>query len=132
MLPAVRVDGVWRCWRRALGRPGTFWCMADRPTGKVTFLFTDVEGSTRLWEEQPDEMAAALARHDEILTTAIEGHGGYVFTTAGDSFSAAFQSALAAVLAALGIQQAMQAREEPGTWIASPHWLAHRRLRGAG
>ena len=88
--------------------------MAERPTGKVTFLFTDVEGSTRLWEEQPDEMAAALARHDEILTKAIEGHGGYVFTTAGDSFSAAFQSALAAVLAALGIQQAMQAREERG------------------
>ena len=50
--------------------------MAERPTGTVMFLFTDVEGSTRLWEEHPAEMRAALERHDVILRSAIEGHGG--------------------------------------------------------
>ncbi len=53
--------------------------MAERdalPTGTVTFLFTDLEGSTRLWEEHPDAMRPALARHDEIVRSAIESHGG--------------------------------------------------------
>ena len=50
--------------------------MADLPTGTVTFLFTDLEDSTRLWEEYPDAMKAALARHDEILRGAIAAHGG--------------------------------------------------------
>ena len=88
--------------------------MADRPTGTVTFLFTDVEGSTRLWEEQPDAMKAALASHDEVLRSAIEDHGGYVFSTAGDAFSAAFQTAYGAVLAALDIQRAMQGEGSDG------------------
>ena len=57
---------------------------ADRPVGTVTFLFTDVEGSTRLWEESPEAMRLALAAHDGILRTVIEEHGGYVFSTAGD------------------------------------------------
>jgi class 3 adenylate cyclase len=52
--------------------------MEQRPTGTVTFLFTDVERSTRLWELNPVEMQAALERHDAILRSAIEGHGGYV------------------------------------------------------
>ena len=46
------------------------------PTGTVTFLFTDIEGSTRLWERDASAMQTALARHDEILRGAIEGHGG--------------------------------------------------------
>ena len=60
------------------------------PSGTVTFLFTDVEGSTRLWEGHRAAMEASLARHDELLRSSIEAHGGYVFSTAGDAFSAAF------------------------------------------
>ena len=53
------------------------------PSGTVTFLFTDIEGSTRLWESAPEAMRAALARHDAILRSTIEGHGGYVFAGGG-------------------------------------------------
>jgi class 3 adenylate cyclase len=56
------------------------------PSGTVTLLFTDIQGSTRLWEAEPEQMAAALRRHDEILRAAIEGTGGYVFKTVGDAF----------------------------------------------
>ena len=52
---------------------------AAAPSGVVTFLFTDVEGSTRRWEADADGMRAALAAHDEVLRTAIEAHGGYLF-----------------------------------------------------
>ena len=64
--------------------------MVPRPTGTVTFLFTDIEGSTRLWEADPDAMRPALQLHDELLRAAIAAHGGYVFSTGGDSFAAAF------------------------------------------
>ncbi len=57
--------------------PGTL------PSGTVTFLFTDVEGSTKLWAADQDAMSASLLVHDAILQAAIEGNGGYVFTTAG-------------------------------------------------
>ena len=70
----------------------------------MTFLFTDVEGSTRLWEEDPAAMKRALARHDEIIRATIEKHDGYVFTTAGDAFSAAFTAPRAAAEAALEAQ----------------------------
>jgi predicted ATPase/class 3 adenylate cyclase len=60
------------------------------PSGTVTFLFTDIEGSTSMWESAPDAMRTALARHDEIVRAAIEAHGGHVFATGGDGFSAAF------------------------------------------
>jgi class 3 adenylate cyclase len=52
--------------------------VAEMPSGTVTFLFTDIEGSTRLWEEHPEAMREALARHDEILRAAILEHGGHV------------------------------------------------------
>jgi class 3 adenylate cyclase len=67
--------------------------MSDRPSGTVTFLFTDIEGSTRLWEERPDEMRTALAEHDALVRAAIESHGGYVFSTGGDGFASAFSRA---------------------------------------
>ena len=51
--------------------------MAELPSGTVTFLFTDIEGSTRLWQQEPEAMRPALARHDEILRAAIEAHDGY-------------------------------------------------------
>jgi len=55
--------------------------MAELPTGTVTFLFTDLAGSTRLWEEHPEAMRDALARHDEIVRSAIESRGGQIVKT---------------------------------------------------
>jgi class 3 adenylate cyclase len=75
--------------------------MAELPTGTVTFLFTDLEGSTRLWEEHPDAMRDALARHDAILHEAIGSRRGLVFSEMGDGMAAAFASAGDAVAAAL-------------------------------
>jgi predicted ATPase/class 3 adenylate cyclase len=77
------------------------------PTGTVTLLFTDVEGSTRLWEAEPGQMAVALRRHDEILRAAIATARGYVFKTVGDAFCAAFWTAQAALDAALAAQRAL-------------------------
>ena len=82
--------------------------METLPSGTVTFLFTDIEGSTKLAQEHPDEMPALLARHHEILNRAIEVHKGYVFQIVGDSFSAAFHSASDALTAALEAQRALQ------------------------
>src|SRR5205814_1777715 len=78
------------------------------PTGTVTFLFTDIEGSTKLWEEQPDTMRLALARHDALLRAAIETNGGNVFKTIGDAFCAAFPTAPQALEAALSAQKSLQ------------------------
>ena len=64
--------------------------MAAPPSGTVTFLFTDIEGSTRLWEEHPEAMHEALARHDAIVRDAVEQHDGYVVKTTGDGIHAAF------------------------------------------
>jgi predicted ATPase/class 3 adenylate cyclase len=83
--------------------------MPDLPTGTVTFLFTDIEGSTRLWEQHPEAMRAALARHDLLLREAIEAHDGHVFKTMGDQFCAAFAAAPEALTAALVAQRALQA-----------------------
>jgi predicted ATPase/class 3 adenylate cyclase len=83
------------------------------PSGTVTLLFTDIEGSTRLWEAEPDSMAAALRRHDRIVTSAIEQAGGYVFKTVGDAFCAAFWTAPAALTAALSAQHALGAQDWP-------------------
>jgi predicted ATPase/class 3 adenylate cyclase len=74
------------------------------PSGTVTFLFTDVEGSTRLWEAAPDAMRQALTRHDDILRDAIGNHGGSVFATGGDGFGAAFSRAGDALAAAVAAQ----------------------------
>lgn len=81
------------------------------PTGTVTFFFSDIEGSTRLWEAHPTDMRAALRRHDEILRTSIEDHEGYVFSLAGDSFVAAFHHVPDALAAASAIQTAIE--QEP-------------------
>ena len=81
--------------------------MIPLPSGTVTFLFTDIEGSTRRWEEHPQVMQAAVARHDALLRRAIEAHGGAVFKTVGDAFCAAFSTAAGALLAALDAQRAL-------------------------
>src|SRR6478609_10008446 len=75
--------------------------MAAAPSGVVTFLFTDVEGSTRRWEADADEMRAALAAHDAVLRNAIETHGGFLFSHTGDGVVAAFASPRSAVDAAV-------------------------------
>ena len=64
-----------------------------RPAGTITFLFTDIEGSTRLWDQHPEAMRSALARHDALLKKAIESHNGTIFKTMGDAFCAAFSTA---------------------------------------
>jgi class 3 adenylate cyclase len=89
------------------------------PSGSVTFLFTDIEGSTRLWESAPDAMRAALASHDSIVREAIETHGGYVFATGGDGFSAAFARA----------GDALNATAEAQAGLAAQQWPAAAALR---
>jgi class 3 adenylate cyclase len=92
--------------------------MAVLPTGTVTFLFTDIEGSTRLWERDASAMKSALARHDEILRSAIEERDGHVFKTVGDAFCAAFSSAPEALGAAISAQRALHDEEwEEGAMI---------------
>ena len=85
-----------------------------RPTGTVTFLFTDIEGSTRMWQESPDVMSAALVRHDEIVRAAIESARGYVFSTGGDGFAAAFWIPAEAVAAATSAQARLAGEVWPG------------------
>jgi class 3 adenylate cyclase/tetratricopeptide (TPR) repeat protein len=81
------------------------------PSGTITFLFTDIEGSTQLWEQYPEAMREALARHDALLQEAIAARGGRVFKKMGDALCAAFTNAPAAVSAALAAQLAVH--EEP-------------------
>ncbi len=87
--------------------------MSSLPTGTVTLLFTDIEGSTRLWEQEPAAMAAALERHDDLLRSTIESWGGYVFKTVGDAFCAAFAAARDAVAAAGATQRALHTEAWP-------------------
>lgn len=81
------------------------------PSGTVTFLFTDIEGSTALWDRQPKAMRAALERHDAILREAIAAAGGHVFKTVGDAFCAAFATAQGALEGALAAQRAILAED---------------------
>jgi predicted ATPase/class 3 adenylate cyclase len=85
--------------------------MADLPTGTVTFLFTDIEGSTIRWEQHPEAMRTVLARHDTLLRQVITAHGGYVFKTMGDAVYATFAAAADAVSAALVAQRAVAAEQ---------------------
>ncbi|HEX2224765.1 MAG TPA: AAA family ATPase [Thermoanaerobaculia bacterium] len=83
--------------------------MADLPSGTVTFLFTDIEGSTALWERDRDAMAAAVARQIALLDAAIQAHGGIHFKTVGDAVQAAFPTAPEAIAAALDAQRSLLA-----------------------
>jgi len=85
----------------------------ELPSGTVTFLFTDLEGSTRLWEANREAMAAAAALHDELLEESIRRNGGVVFSNMGDGMAAAFGAARGAVAAAVDAQLAL-AREPWG------------------
>ena len=87
-----------------------------QPRGNVTFLFTDIERSSQLWEMHPQTMGRALAQHDDLMRAALSGHHGYVFKTVGDAFCVAFSSALDAVRAAIAAQRELAAAawEETG------------------
>jgi class 3 adenylate cyclase len=87
---------------------------APDPSGVVTFLFTDIEGSTRRWEADADAMRAALVAHDDVLRTAIEKHEGFLFSHTGDGVVAAFSSPSCAVEAAVAAQQALELRVRMG------------------
>src|SRR6266508_3446983 len=82
--------------------------MANLPSGTVTFLFTDIEGSTQLWEKYPEAMNSALAQHDLILRAAIESNHGYAIKTTGDGIHAVFEKAIDAVNATLAAQRNLQ------------------------
>lgn len=77
------------------------------PTGTVTFLFTDIEGSTRLWEKHPEAMKSALAKHDSILREAIESHHGNIIKTTGDGVHAVFKTVIDSVRATIAAQTAL-------------------------
>jgi predicted ATPase/class 3 adenylate cyclase len=81
--------------------------MAELPSGTVTFLFTDLEGSTRLWEQFPDAMRGALARHDAILRAAVAAHEGLVVKSTGDGIHAVFATVHDALDAAGDAQVAL-------------------------
>src|SRR5271155_5787170 len=81
---------------------------AAAPSGVVTFLFTDVEGSTRRWEADADGMRTALAAHDQVLRKAVAAHGGWLFKHTGDGVCAAFASPRSAVDAAVAAQRALE------------------------
>ena len=81
--------------------------MTALPTGTVTFLFTDIEGSTALWERNRSAMAIAVERHLALLDEAITVHRGVHFKTVGDAIQAAFPTASAALAAAIAGQQAI-------------------------
>ena len=85
------------------------------PKGVLTFLFTDLENSTPLWENYPVEMRQASARHDALLRAIIEQHRGWVVKTTGDGFHAVFESPIDGVAAALAGQQAIGAEPWPET-----------------
>jgi predicted ATPase/class 3 adenylate cyclase len=79
------------------------------PTGLVTFLFSDIEGSTRRWDSHPDTMKEDLAEHDRLLHAAVAEHRGWVFKTVGDAFCVAFQDAADAVSAAIAAERSIGA-----------------------
>ena len=91
----------------------------------MTFLFTDIEGSTRLWEEHPEAMRTALARHDAMLRSAVEAHGGTIVKTRGDGAHAAFPAAANGVLAAIDVQRALAAERWPAEVAISARMGVH-------
>ncbi|MGV3722804.1 MAG: adenylate/guanylate cyclase domain-containing protein, partial [Actinomycetota bacterium] len=89
--------------------------MSGLPTGAITYFFTDIEGSTGLWERHPESMRRALVRHDELVASEVEAHGGMVVRSRGegDSFFAVFPAALDAALAAVSLQRALLSEPWP-------------------
>src|SRR5258706_3874820 len=82
--------------------------MTELPTGIVTFLFTDIEGSTELWEKHPQAMKATLAKHDSILRAVVEANHGQIIKTTGDGVHVVFSTTLDAINATLAVQQRLK------------------------
>ena len=78
--------------------------MSKLPSGTVTFLFTDIEGSTKLWEKYPEKMKSALAKHDSILKDAVESNKGHIIKTTGDGIHAVFSTVIDAIKASIESQ----------------------------
>ena len=97
--------------------PSTVHRASRLPTGNVTFLFTDIEGSTTLWEQHPDAMQAALARHDTLLRHAIEAADGCIVKSTGDGVYAVFAAAPNALAACLAAQRSLR---EPEAGASNP------------
>src|SRR3954453_9339631 len=91
----------------ALCSAGTGMAMVKLPTGTVAFLFTDIEGSTQLWERNQAAMRLAVARHDALLAEVIAAHGGILYKHVGDAAQAAFDMASEALAAAVEAQRAL-------------------------
>jgi predicted ATPase/class 3 adenylate cyclase/DNA-binding SARP family transcriptional activator len=91
------------------------WVVNTMPSGTVTFLFTDIESSTSLWDSEPHSMSDALRAHDALLRAAIDRSGGYIFSTAGDGIGAAFSLADEALGAAIAAQSAIASEAWPTT-----------------
>ena len=85
--------------------------MNNLPSGTVTFLFTDVEDSTVLWEQYPEEMKTALAAHDATLKDSIESNRGYIIKTTGDGVHAVFATAMDAIYASIAAQNNLRASD---------------------
>jgi len=81
------------------------------PSGTVTFLFSDIEGSTSLWDHSPDLMAGAIKRHAQVFRSATEAAGGHLYKSVGDSFCAAFKAATAAVQAATAAKRGISSEQ---------------------
>src|SRR3954471_15744583 len=128
MLKVESVDSVWHrakvtpgCAKRGGGRsirfddaPAAITTMLETaatqsrlPTGAVTFVFTDIEGSTALWEQHPEAMQAALARHDTLLRDVIESSGGCVVKSTGDGVYAVFAAVADALAACVNAQRSL-------------------------
>src|SRR4051794_17909103 len=100
---------------------------ATLPTGTVTFCFSDVEGSTALWESDPAAMAEATVRHDELIASCVEAHGGHLIQSMGegDSTLSVFDSAPAALDAALAAARALAGEPWPGGLRIAARWGLH-------
>ena len=98
-----------------------------RPSGTITFLFTDIEGSTQLWETYPDEMGIAFPRQEKILRETIKKHAGYPYKMIGDAFQAAFSSAQDALASAVEVQREIASQIWGETSYSHPHGPAHWR-----
>jgi class 3 adenylate cyclase len=99
--------------------------MPGLPTGTVTFLFTDLEGSSRLWEEQPGPMREALAAHDAVLQRVVEASGGEVVKRTGDGLHAVFATGQDAVAACVAGQRALQAQQWPAPVVVRVRMAVH-------
>jgi LuxR family maltose regulon positive regulatory protein len=109
--PPLETPSVVHPARAAAASDPTILPSIGLPTGTVAFLFTDIEGSTQLWEQHPQAMPTALARHDTIVQAAIHTHSGVVFKTVGDSIHAVFARTGDALEAALAAQRGLAAEE---------------------